>query len=442
LRASVNHTTSLRGARRATWQSQKAWSNFVVPPEIASPTTWARNDVLEALDANLKSTVHQIKDIALGIIELIIKSPLAAKNYKAGQIFRLQNFALQIENTSEPIALSPYEVDRKTGLISFLIAKAGNSTKLCSKLKKNDEVALMGPVGSALTPSPSSASAILVGLDIRNLALLPLAKELKSQGNKVIFLAHYTKTKNRLYADKIEKVADKVIWSCDGGLLTVNRKQDQAIEGDVIKALKTVIPEPKRTSALALSCEFWYPESQKAGVMLVAPPEIPDSRSAKAKKPSSSSFRNDIHSTPMNAPDYIRPLRKLISADDLYVDSVLESSRTRVRSGSVLRVSSKSSTINEFPKRSIFASPLILYLPDKTLSQIKTTFATNNTICNLLLPMQCMMKGICGQCITKTNDKEGYIFACSNSEYTLDKINPQIIKNRLKQNSLLEKFRG
>jgi len=47
-----------------------------------------------------------------------------------------------------------------------------------------------------------------------------------------------------------------------------------------------------------------------------------------------------------------RPLRKLISADDLYVDSVLESSRTRVRSGSVLRVSSKSSTINEFPKRS------------------------------------------------------------------------------------------
>ncbi len=47
-----------------------------------------------------------------------------------------------------------------------------------------------------------------------------------------------------------------------------------------------------------------------------------------------------------------RPLSKPISADNLSVDSVLESSCTKVYSGSPLRVSFKFSSINEFDKRS------------------------------------------------------------------------------------------
>ncbi|MCC8417614.1 MAG: FAD-dependent oxidoreductase [Rickettsia endosymbiont of Bryobia graminum] len=54
-------------------------------------------------------------------------------------------------------------------------------------------------------------------------------------------------------------------------------------------------------------------------------------------------------------------------------------------------------------------------------------------------PMQCMMKGICGQCIQKVTDERQYIFTCACQEQDAKVIDFQGLKNRLEQNSLLEK---
>lgn len=64
---------------------------------------------------------------------------------------------------------------------------------------------------------------------------------------------------------------------------------------------------------------------------------------------------------------------------------------------------------------------------------IEITYSINS-------PMQCMMKGICGQCIQKTKDDNGYIFSCARQNFNADSIDFQCLNNRLTQNSLFEKM--
>ena len=61
-------------------------------------------------------------------------------------------------------------------------------------------------------------------------------------------------------------------------------------------------------------------------------------------------------------------------------------------------------------------------------------------IVNLNLPMQCMMKGICGQCICKVEDDRKYIFACQIHDLQLKDIDSKTSSTRLKINNLLEKL--
>jgi NAD(P)H-flavin reductase len=65
-------------------------------------------------------------------------------------------------------------------------------------------------------------------------------------------------------------------------------------------------------------------------------------------------------------------------------------------------------------------------------------------IANLNNPMQCMMKGICSQCLqAKTDEKTGevkYFYSCINPDQKLGEIDFNFLKNRCGQNSLPEKL--
>ncbi|WGJ62265.1 FAD-dependent oxidoreductase [Wolbachia endosymbiont of Frankliniella intonsa] len=88
------------------------------------------------------------------VVEIVIKAPLAAKNFKPGQFFRLQNFATnsrKANNTNlamEGIAVTGTEVDKKKGFISTIVLETGGSTNLCKCFKEGEQVILMGPNGS------------------------------------------------------------------------------------------------------------------------------------------------------------------------------------------------------------------------------------------------------------------------------------------------------
>jgi NADPH-dependent glutamate synthase beta subunit-like oxidoreductase/NAD(P)H-flavin reductase len=63
------------------------------------------------------------------------------------------------------------------------------------------------------------------------------------------------------------------------------------------------------------------------------------------------------------------------------------------------------------------------------------------SISSLNSPMQCMMKGVCGQCIQKKyiNGKVDYFYSCANQDQNSDNLDFKHLHNRCAQNSLAEK---
>ncbi len=97
--------------------------------------------------------VMKVQYLTDKVLEIVIKAPLAAKNFQPGQFFRLQNFETNSRNSRktnlamEGIAVTGTEVDRKKGIISTIVHEIGGSTSLCKYLKEGEQIVLMGPTG-------------------------------------------------------------------------------------------------------------------------------------------------------------------------------------------------------------------------------------------------------------------------------------------------------
>ena len=64
------------------------------------------------------------------------------------------------------------------------------------------------------------------------------------------------------------------------------------------------------------------------------------------------------------------------------------------------------------------------------------------SITSLNSPMQCMMKGVCGQCLQKKKNIDGefeYFYSCANQDQSMDEVDFEHLHARCEQNSLLEK---
>jgi NADPH-dependent glutamate synthase beta subunit-like oxidoreductase/NAD(P)H-flavin reductase len=64
------------------------------------------------------------------------------------------------------------------------------------------------------------------------------------------------------------------------------------------------------------------------------------------------------------------------------------------------------------------------------------------SITSLNAPMQCMMKGVCSQCLQKRENEKGeveYFYSCASQDQDSDKIDFQHLNNRCEQNSMSEK---
>jgi len=59
-------------------------------------------------------------------------------------------------------------------------------------------------------------------------------------------------------------------------------------------------------------------------------------------------------------------------------------------------------------------------------------------------PMQCMMKGVCAQCLCRHVDpatgKEYFVYSCYDQDQELDRVDFDNLRARLKQNSVQEKL--
>lgn len=199
-------------------------------------------DFFNKIDSLFNARIHQINRLTDTIVEVVIKAPWAAKKFKPGQFFRLQNyesFAPVVEGTKltmEGLALTGAWADPDKGLISTVVLEMGGSSRLCALLNPNEPVVLMGPTGTP-TEIPENETVILAGGGLGNAVLFSIGQAMRKKGCTVIYFAAYKNPTDRFMTDRIENAADKVIWCCDTGNISPNRIEGTAFNGTIVEAM-------------------------------------------------------------------------------------------------------------------------------------------------------------------------------------------------------------
>ena len=208
----------------------------------ASPLSDA--EFLAEINQALRATVHEVIRLTPNIVEVIIKAPFAARRFRPGQFYRLQNYethALEVDGTRlamEGIALTGAWVDPQRGLVSTIVLEMGGSADLCAMLKPGEPVVLMGPTGTP-TEIPSDETVMLVGGGLGNAVLFSIGQALRAAGSKVLYFAGYKKMIDRYKVAEIENAADVVIWCCDEYPgFAPSRSQDRGFVGNIVQAME------------------------------------------------------------------------------------------------------------------------------------------------------------------------------------------------------------
>ncbi|MBI2266345.1 MAG: pyridine nucleotide-disulfide oxidoreductase, partial [Armatimonadetes bacterium] len=203
-------------------------------------TSWRK--LRELLDDRLKVTVQDVKRLTPNIVEVVVRAPMQAGQFRPGQFYRLQNYetsSLLLNGTKlqmEGIALTGAWVDKEKGLLSMIALELGLSSRLCAFLRKGEEVVAMGPTGS---PSEigRGENVVLFGGGLGNAVLFSIARAMKDAGNKVLYFAGYKKPIDLFHRDDIEAACDKIIWSVDAGEpIQPRRPQDRSFVGNIVQA--------------------------------------------------------------------------------------------------------------------------------------------------------------------------------------------------------------
>src|SRR5262249_23628668 len=98
--------------------------------------------LIEKLNDEMRAVVHDVVRLTPTIVEVVVKAPMAARAFRPGQFYRLQNYetfaarsnggTLKTTLAMEGLALTGASVDRQAGLLSTIVLEMGGSSDLCA----------------------------------------------------------------------------------------------------------------------------------------------------------------------------------------------------------------------------------------------------------------------------------------------------------------------
>jgi NADPH-dependent glutamate synthase beta subunit-like oxidoreductase/NAD(P)H-flavin reductase len=202
--------------------------------------SWTR--LIDRLDDDLRPRVAAVNRLTPAIIEIVVRAPMAARQFRPGQFYRLQNYEVGSFHADEAflmmegLALTGAWVDKNEGLIGLITLEVGASSRLCSLLKPGQRVVVMGPTGTP-TDIGEQETVLLLGGGLGNAVLFSIAKEFKAKGGRVIYFAGYKKREDVFKQDDIEGSTDVVVYSVDtGDPIVTRRPQDMTFVGNIVEA--------------------------------------------------------------------------------------------------------------------------------------------------------------------------------------------------------------
>ena len=203
---------------------------------------WER--MTATLDDELLARVHDVRRLTPTIVEVVVRAPAAARGFRPGQFYRLQDFeslAPEAEGTRlqmEGLALTGAWVDPDRGLLSLIVLEMGSSSQLAAALRPGAAVVVMGPTGAPST-IPRGEDVVLCGGGLGNAVLFSISRALRENGCRVVYFAGYKHAQDIFKRDEIEEATDVVIWSVDKGSTPPQprRPQDRAFSGNIVDAM-------------------------------------------------------------------------------------------------------------------------------------------------------------------------------------------------------------
>ncbi len=220
----------------------------VLAAQDATPTSGVA--LIARCRDELTATVHAVNRLTPTIIEVVVRAPAAARAFRPGQFYRLQNYEVLAPRSEEPgigktvlgmegLAMTGAWTDPDSGLVSVIVLEMGGSSDLCALLKPGEHVVLMGPTGTPTHIEPHSTVA-LVGGGLGNAVLFSIGAALRAAGSRVIYFAGYKAVRDRYKVEEIERAADVIVWCCDeypGFLPNPDRKQDRSVSGNIVQGM-------------------------------------------------------------------------------------------------------------------------------------------------------------------------------------------------------------
>ncbi len=195
-----------------------------------------------------QARVHAVNRLTPTIVEVVLRAPAAARAFRPGQFYRLQNYEVLAPRLTEAglgttilnmegLAMTGAWTDQAQGLVSVIALEMGGSSDLCARLKIGEPVVLMGPTGMP-TEIHANTTVALVGGGLGNAVLFSIGAATRSAGSKVVYFAGYKALRDRYKVEEIERAADVIVWCCDEAPGFVSsRPQDRSFVGNIVQAM-------------------------------------------------------------------------------------------------------------------------------------------------------------------------------------------------------------
>ena len=196
---------------------------------------------IASLEDHWTARVEAVERLTPRTVALTIRAPAAARNFRPGHFFKLQNYETDAPNVNgarlvmEGIPLAGVEAVGDT--VRLVVEESGASSRIAAQLQPGRRVVLMGPNGSA-AEIPVNEQVVLIGQGFGNAVLLPLARAMREKNSSVLWFAGYRDESESYFRDEIAAACSQVVWVTESGAnVPVKRPHDKNWRGDIETAL-------------------------------------------------------------------------------------------------------------------------------------------------------------------------------------------------------------
>ena len=198
---------------------------------------------LDTMDDLFTARVVEVNRDNPAMVEVWVRAPMAARNFRAGQFFRLQTFeslSPVVNNTRLQIPLITVSgTGVKNDCIRLMVLQWGAGPKLVGRLQPGDPLVLMGPTG-APTDLPTDRTIMVVAGRWGAAVMLDIGAALRAAGNRVLYVAAFGAAGDVDHQDELEAGADQIIWcTAKEETITPRRPQDISLQAtDMIDVVR------------------------------------------------------------------------------------------------------------------------------------------------------------------------------------------------------------